>query len=76
LDDHRIEYLELEGKISHDRGSVSRLTSGVYRWKPNTVSHIAILKDDDQIWEVEFSPFDGDGVQVSVSNGSNLTAFS
>lgn len=76
LDDHRIEYLELEGEISHDRGSVSRVTSGVYRWKQDTVRHVAILNNEVETWEVDFSPFDGDGVRVSVSNGSNLSAFS
>jgi len=76
LDDHRIEYLELEGEISHDRGSVSRVAEGVYRWKLDTVRHVAILKNEAEIWEVDFSPFDGDGVRVSVSNGSNLSVFS
>ncbi len=76
LDDHRIEYLELEGKISRNRGSVSRVTSGVYRWKLDTVRHVAILQSQDDVWEVDFSPFDGDGVCVSVSSGSNLSAFS
>jgi len=75
LDDHRIEYLELEGEISHDRGSVSRLIRGVYRWKLNTVRHVAILKSDTEIWEVEFTPFDGDGVRVSVSSCSNRSVF-
>lgn len=75
LDDHRIEYLQFEGEISGDRGWVERLASGVYRWKQNTVRHVAILKNGDEIWEVDFSPFDGDGVRVSVSSGSNVKAF-
>ena len=75
LDDHRIEYLHLEGEISHNRGSVSRCFSGVYRWKLNTVRHIAILKSEDEIWEVEFAPFDGDSVRVSVSSCSNRSVF-
>ncbi len=76
LDDHRIEYLQLEGEISHDRGSVSRVISGKYHWKLNTVRHVAVLKTDDSIWEVEFSPFGGDSVRVSVSSASNLSTFS
>ena len=76
LDDHRIEYLELEGEISGGRGSVSRVASGVYRWKQDTVRHVAILKNEVETWEVEFSPFDGEGIRVSVFNGSNLKAFS
>ena len=75
LDDHRIEYLQFEGEISGDRGWVERLASGVCRWKQNTVRHVAILKNGDEIWEVDFSPFDGDGVRVSVSSGSNVKAF-
>ena len=67
LDDHRIEYLELEGSISHDRGSVSRVFSGKYSWKLETVKHIAILTMDNVTWEAEFAPFDGDQVMVSLS---------
>jgi len=67
LDDHRIEYLELEGAISHDRGSVSRLMGGNYDWKLETVKHIAILTMEDAIWEAEFTPFDGEKVKVSIS---------
>lgn len=78
LDDHRIEYLDYEGEISNDRGSVSRVSSGEYRWKQHTVRHVAILdkENENETWEVEFSPFDGEGICVSVSSGSKLSAFS
>ncbi len=71
LSDHRIEYLELEGAISHDRGSVSRLFGGNFQWKTETIKHIAVLQMTDAIWEIEFTPFDGDSVMVAIttSNG-------
>lgn len=68
LPDHRIEYLELEGEISHNRGRVTRLMGGRYHWKLDTVKHIAILQTGSERWQVEFLPFDGDSVNVVISS--------
>ena len=47
LPDHRLEYLQFEGPISGNRGSVTRIASGTFRWL-NARSASA--------WQVELSP--------------------
>ena len=45
LPDHRLLYLEHEGKVSGDRGSVRRLVSGIFKTETRCdKSFIAVLK--------------------------------
>jgi hypothetical protein len=56
LADHRIDYLQYEGSISDDRGSVSRIREGTYSWNPGSEQQIAILTIDKRQWEIRFQP--------------------
>ncbi len=64
LTDHRLAYLEYEGPISGNRGSVSRVLSGVYRmlnrddsWQAASLS--MMVNFDDQEWRFDFSHEEG-----------------
>ena len=77
LDDHRITYLEYEGPIAGDRGSVSRVLSGSYTWKRGCEEQIAVLDFPENRWEVEFrkeigSKARGQGRKSEVGSGKFL----
>jgi len=42
LDNHRLEYLDREGPVSGDRGTVSRWDSGKFTWKEQTEKRIVV----------------------------------
>lgn len=42
LDDHRIEYLDYEGPLSGERGSVSRVDAGEFRWIERTDQRMVV----------------------------------
>ena len=50
---HRLDYLQYEGPVSGDRGSVSRVLEGTYRWKPGCDGQVALLDVDAETWQVE-----------------------
>ena len=54
LDAHRIGYLDYEGPIGGDRGSVSRLLRGYYSWKQGLEQQVAVLEFANERWEVAF----------------------
>ena len=56
LPDHRMDYLEYEGDISGDRGSVSRIIDGNYGWKNGFENQVANLEFGTSRWEVRFQP--------------------
>lgn len=41
--DHRLDYLEYEGPISNDRGSVQRVDGGTFEWQRDEGDRIEIL---------------------------------
>lgn len=61
LPDHRREYLEYEGPVSGDRGSVSRVASGTATWERKTpgAEKILLRLENDQktraVWTVTFA---------------------
>ena len=54
LDNHRLAYLDYEGPISGQRGSVSRVLRGTYRWKQGFEEQVAVLELPNERWEVVF----------------------
>jgi hypothetical protein len=54
LVDHRKAYLDYEGQVSGNRGSVTRVISGEYSWKPGSGQSKAELKFDGNRWDIEF----------------------
>ena len=54
LPDHDIKYLEYEGPISGDRGHVTRVLSGRFKWLNLNVDGIstAEMSIDDQTWKM------------------------
>ena len=57
LVDHRIDYLEYEGPVSNDRGSVSRVMQGEYFWvsdRARAKSNVAVIEFEEQRWKVRF----------------------
>jgi hypothetical protein len=42
LDDHRIAYLDYEGPLSGDRGSVRRVDAGEFRWLEQTDRQLVV----------------------------------
>lgn len=53
LPDHRTAYLQYEGPVSDDRGSVSRVISGTYEWTTEE-KNAAILETSSDTWKVTF----------------------
>lgn len=53
LQDHRLEYLEFEGEIAGDRGSVTRILEGTYRWLTSDKKS-ALLFDGSRSWKLDF----------------------
>ena len=67
LPDHRRDYLEYEGPVSGNRGSVSRVAAGTATWKRKTLGAEEILlrlendrTEERSVWAVEFAN-SGDG---------------
>ena len=54
LADHRKLYLEYEGPISGDRGSVTRVLAGSFFWKSASGRKQAVLEFDGDEMEIEF----------------------
>ncbi|MEM7457284.1 MAG: hypothetical protein AAF456_23275 [Planctomycetota bacterium] len=52
LDDHRAEYLEYEGPISKDRGSVTRVESGRASWDSVVDGSFQLRLESGETWEV------------------------
>ena len=42
LADHRLFYLDYEGPVSGDRGTVKRIAGGVYAWVEDTPARIVV----------------------------------
>jgi DNA polymerase Ligase (LigD) len=40
--DHRLLYLDYEGPVSGDRGSVTRVDSGTFIWETNSPEHVVV----------------------------------
>ncbi|MFT7629065.1 MAG: hypothetical protein ACI87E_000061 [Mariniblastus sp.] len=57
IPDHRIEYLDIEGPVSGDRGSVKRVLSGSFANPlgtfPDAIESVELLLDN-QRWEIRF----------------------
>jgi hypothetical protein len=49
LGDHRLEYLQLEGLLSGNRGSVVRVAAGTYHSESETAEHWRITLDGDEL---------------------------
>ncbi len=57
ISDHRMLYLDYEGPVSNNRGSVTRVMKGDYYWisdDPLDRSDIAVLEFDDRRWKIAF----------------------
>ena len=52
ITDHRIHYLDYEGPVSNNRGTVKRVRSGHYQWEPKSKNHLAVLHFENEIWNV------------------------
>jgi hypothetical protein len=59
LADHRVAYLDYEGPVSGDRGEVSRVASGEFRWLERTPSRIALELIDGE-WTGVLALHEGD----------------
>ena len=66
LADHRKSYLDYQGQISGDRGSVERVLSGIFCWKPDSDRTQAVLEFDDGRMEIEFREH-GDALLIIVT---------
>jgi len=40
--DHRLLYLDYEGPVSGDRGSVTRVDGGNFNWETDSTEHVAV----------------------------------
>jgi len=67
LPDHRIEYLDYEGPVSGDRGSVSRVLKGTYCWQTDADLHAAILNFESHRWKLEFQTGQESKLLIKVS---------
>ena len=68
LADHRLAYLDYEGPISGDRGTVRRLDRGTYEakvWTPDRV--VVVLASDRFAGEAEFRAQDSGGSAGSLA---------
>ncbi len=72
LSDHRIEYLEYEGPVSHNRGSVTRVLAGTYCWQVNQGEweRSAVLMFEGTKWELKIFR-DGRESRASFNESSN-----
>ena len=50
--DHRIQYLDFEGPISNNRGTVHQVRSGHYHWSMESANRIAILTFEKDSWKL------------------------
>lgn len=50
--DHRIHYLDYEGPVSHNRGTVKRIRSGHYHWGHKSETRLAFLQFEQERWNV------------------------
>jgi hypothetical protein len=71
LSDHRLDYLDFQGPLSDDRGSVSQWDSGTFDWQQDTQESIEVrlrgtrlqgnlrlvpTDSDTHRWRVDFAP--------------------
>lgn len=61
LADHRLAYLEYEGPLSGDRGSVNRVEGGTYK----------LLERTDSRWEIHLQGAELQGQATLVAENSN-----
>jgi hypothetical protein len=54
LTDHRKSYLDYQGQVSRDRGSVKRVLSGIFCLKPDSDRKQAVLEFDGGRMGIEF----------------------
>ncbi len=52
ITDHRIHYLDYEGPVANNRGTVKRVRTGHYRWEPKSKNRLAVLQFENEIWNV------------------------
>ena len=50
--DHRVHYLDYEGPISNNRGTVNRIRTGRYRWAQEFPNYFAVLQFENESWEL------------------------
>jgi hypothetical protein len=67
LKDHRLEYLNLEGPISGDRGSVARKLAGSYRVRKRMEwgVRIELTLHDQSAWLVEIRDLDDGKIRLT-----------
>lgn len=66
LADHRKSYLDYQGQVSGDRGSVNRVLSGIFCWKPDSDRKQAVLEFDSGQMEIEFRAH-GDALLIIIT---------
>ena len=49
LDDHRIAYLDYEGPISNNRGSVKRWDRGTFQWKQRRPNELSVVLEGEKL---------------------------
>lgn len=52
--DHRTHYLDYEGPVSNNRGTVNRIRTGSYRWVKESPNYFAVLQFENESWELMF----------------------
>ncbi|MFK7768051.1 MAG: DNA polymerase ligase N-terminal domain-containing protein [Mariniblastus sp.] len=69
LADHRLAYLEFEGQISGDRGSVKRVLEGEFYWLDVQQQKTAMLSFDGTQCSLEFVEQEqSDELEIRISN--------
>jgi len=52
ITDHRIHYLDYEGPVSNNRGTVRRVRTGRYQWVQPGENRLAVLYFNEERWNV------------------------
>ncbi|MDA7906860.1 hypothetical protein N9B43_08140 [Mariniblastus sp.] len=52
IPDHRTHYLDYEGLVSNNRGTVNRVRSGQYRWIRSSANQVAVLNFENESWNL------------------------
>jgi hypothetical protein len=63
LPDHRRGYLDYEGPVSGDRGTVRRVQAGTHRVEHDDAVLLVVRLDIDEVWRL-FRASDGGCVQI------------
>lgn len=67
--DHRTHYLDYEGPISNNRGTVNRIRTGRYRWVKESPNYLAVLQFENESWELMFEN-EKPTAKISITNRS------